>query len=793
MRAALFSLMLLCVAAGCGVIDESFEAGDLAAKHSLESDADRALRVGLATLDGERPVVDYQSLLDSGDLVERGEVTGTDGISPDLRKGLLLLARYRTDRVDDERVRVQRFRFNHGFPAARLFGNQLRSALPFRVRGDADVEFARWFTSEAELAGAPRFTVLDVPHDVDSALRLPSGTVVTLPLEGHVSADVGGQFIHRAFQRGGQVLAPLNASMRGNMSAVRRGTIFGQGEFSLQVIRLPEQRVRVRLLSASSFELRSRVRGATSAAFRYVFLPSSNLDRLRAFRRAVERAGRWVRRVRTVDERVDTLRTQLPDAVRSTLDSLPLGLNGDQQGRVDGTLERVDEVLAQAQRAGRGVSFLDRLVGQRADTSIQRLRSFWDSRIAPVTTRLQRLSSRIYRLDQSVELSDRFSRTFRLLGDFEFDLSDEEARVAFEHAVSGRAVWRGVERLIPTWYTEDMTFADFTLANTIASEDQSAERPRVRRLALGGSDSRERRFSLSASAFGLRVGLDGGFESNRVEVTDDRGTTHQWLARAWERGRQSTLFGDVRSESFASGAFTAVGTGSADGYWFRWRKTYGAQHPTPVANALAHALNDLGPAATSAGVPALYQDEHPGKVEAELSVVVNPHAMDALFDSERVDAELLWSVLGDMMSRYERPMALPYAHAPLRPMGLSDAASDACEAVARRLGGRYCYSFRDRIFPALDAAQASSDPAVRLQFFEAFYRVPLGGATLSTRFLVRYLAEVFFALGIDTPFTIDLKIRNAQDDSEAASPSLVVGDPMNLALSEATALEALQP
>ena len=80
---------------------------------------------------------------------------------------------------------------------------------------------------------------------------------------------------------------------------------------------------------------------------------------------------------------------------------------------------------------------------------------------------------------------------------------------------------------------------------------------------------------------------------------------------------------------------------------------------------------------------------------------------------------------------------------------------------------------------------------MQLDFFESFYRVPLGGAALSTRVLVRYLAELCFDLGIEDAFTIRLKIRNQLDDSVAASPGLLVGDQKSLSLSDTTVLDGL--
>ena len=145
------------------------------------------------------------------------------------------------------------------------------------------------------------------------------------------------------------------------------------------------------------------------------------------------------------------------------------------------------------------------------------------------------------------------------------------------------------------------------------------------------------------------------------------------------------------------------------------------------------------------------------------------------------------------MARYQRPISLPYAPAPIRPpeTGESEYIHDGCEALAERLGGRYCYSFIDRIFPALKQAQDSGDPTDRLAFFESFYRVPAGGAALSTRFLVRYLSEVMYALDHTEGISVEFKLTNHQDDSESASPLFRIGDPQALALGETTLLSGL--
>ena len=101
--------------------------------------------------------------------------------------------------------------------------------------------------------------------------------------------------------------------------------------------------------------------------------------------------------------------------------------------------------------------------------------------------------------------------------------------------------------------------------------------------------------------------------------------------------------------------------------------------------------------------------------------------MDVIFDPRLTSDEFLWSVLGDMMDRYQRPTFLPYAYAPIRPKSLETipGALESCEKLAATVGGRYCYSFTDRIFPALRRAQSLNTAEARLDFLNHFIEYPL--------------------------------------------------------------------
>ena len=176
MRRLVAISLLVCFVLGCVEVNRDDAGPAVEEKDTFESSSADAIQVGLASLAGERPVLSYEALLDDGHITDLGQSSGTAVMTGNMRKALLILGRYRTDRLDDDMFRVQRFSLNNSFHAARL---PVMWSIPstFPPRADADVEFARWFGDRSTLIGAPCFSLLDIPYDADTALNLPEGTV----------------------------------------------------------------------------------------------------------------------------------------------------------------------------------------------------------------------------------------------------------------------------------------------------------------------------------------------------------------------------------------------------------------------------------------------------------------------------------------------------------------------------------------------------------------------------------------------------------------------------------------
>ena len=246
-------IIFACSLLGCGQLDEV-----VAPEFSMKAvfdEMDRAfsVRVDLAQTLSDRPAVDYRSLLASGAVTSTTDRSGTSKLSASLRRALLTTTRERLDRLTDAVVRVQRFKLNQNFEPLKLLSESANSVLPFRIDVGGEIEFARLFKSEQAERDAVPFSLLDYPHDAESALRLPVGTIVTIPVKGKVSFDVNGRFLTTAQSASKAFVDHVSASAVGTTSASRQGSVVGEGHFSLQLIRLEGDQVRARLSTAETF------------------------------------------------------------------------------------------------------------------------------------------------------------------------------------------------------------------------------------------------------------------------------------------------------------------------------------------------------------------------------------------------------------------------------------------------------------------------------------------------------------------------------------------------------------
>ena len=570
---------------------------------------------------------------------------------------MLTTSEYGVDTVGEHDVHIHRITLNDDFDPFKLIGEQLNSVIPFKLDAGAEVEFAQ-LLHPSQRTSPTRFTLLDLPSDAASARDLPVGTVITIPIQTGVSVDVTGQFLANSLGFTRELSNFVRGSAFGSTSATRAGTLFARGRFVLQLARLPQGRVRLRLLSARDDQIRARVGGFGVAGAQYTFIPNAALEQVRAFKRTVDRLRRTSRKVLKVPDRVRALRDNADAYIKGIYDAVPIipeswriKLEQEFAGRVDRLLEKAERLTTHIER-------LEAYIAERVDDALDGVGNELIGAITPVTRAIQRISSRVYQLSAAIQLSDELSRKITLLADYQFDLDDEGAAIAFDRAWQGQTWLKSMGAGVLADVTNGDTLVDFTLAQALADADRGADGPRVKRLAVAGRRLKERHYRVKVNGLGLSFGIDGQFEDQSVFLTDEAGRTDAFDNRAWERGWHAGSSHHARAESFAAGAFIHRNNQSLidGGFYYRWHRQFSQRATDTGEQAFNRVLQELGPLALVYGLPHQYAGNLDGAASVDLSVVFNGDSMDALFDPEVVTEETIWRVLLDMMQRYESPL-----------------------------------------------------------------------------------------------------------------------------------------
>ena len=181
------------------------------------------------------------------------------------------------------------------------------------------------FREKQQQPAAPPLTIKNLPYSVDSALALPVGSVVTVPIHGRMAMDVVGPSWTRTAAHSAEIGSHLTTSVLGSLSAVRQGTLVGEGRFQLQFIRLPDQQVRVRVFAGSDFSGNMGGMGTALGSVSYAFIPLAIVDRARSIRQRVEEFGKSILKRKSAAERAIDLYEELPGKLKLIFDHLEPG------------------------------------------------------------------------------------------------------------------------------------------------------------------------------------------------------------------------------------------------------------------------------------------------------------------------------------------------------------------------------------------------------------------------------------------------------------------------------------
>ncbi len=772
------TLLLFILAAAC----KKNKASDLT-EELTEDERGDGMRLALLQLREGLTEMPMEQLLNSGALKPSDPVIDQT-LTRNLREGLVGSARYlQSIREGEARVmRTDRYAVELSQGPFKIKG--WSGEFPFDLKAGGHIEISRPFPSREAAGSAARPSLDELPYSVENVLRLDPGTYVSIPVTGRLALEANGRTLSQAFQHADELAKFITTSATGTLSGAAQGTMVGSGFFQLQLVRLDENKVRVRVTSGSDWNGAASGKLDLAGGFRYVFLPSAPLQKIRDFKEKIEQGIKHNPArdsLTNVRQRIEAFKKEASNEVRAVIDSVPGEVKVPAlEQLLNQANQAVDTAVAHAEQTEASLAKLDQTIFGRADAAVEQVNSAYQSKLAPTVDALKSHSNRVLDMKAALELRADFKDKVRNIADYVFDLSSPEGRQAFERAFFGRTVWMSAAAEPTSQKLSGQLFYDLTAAESIAAEDEGKASRRVERLATVMGELREDHIGLGFQSVYFKAGTDRYLKENRVALRDSKGRHEDWLSRVWEFNHDVKIGNLGAKETYASGFLTPVQDDklASGAYWFTWKGAFGTREKAPVKRSLETAHMLLGPLAVRHGVPALYAGEHPGQVDARFSVVFHGEALSAIFDANRATDALLWKAMAHLAQTVNaEEIGLPFADTAMQPQGLATipGAVEACEVVALYWGRLYCSIFQEDFLKKLHQVRRSTDPVARLAFFEQYYRTGFLFNRLGAKLLVRFMAELMERLELSDRVELDVSIVNNDNPSMAASPSLKSG------------------
>lgn len=714
------------------------------------------------------------------------------------------------------------------FGKTKVFGKDGAVAVPFQFKKGGKIHTARLFPTQAQADAATALGLDAIPLDAERAARLPAGSYFGIPVELKLTTNVTGRLLQRTWRDAADLLPFLEGSLTGGLSGAHEGTLLAQGNFDIHVMRMDGQKVRVKITASDASSVGGTVNIQSQNVARFVFMPSTRLPKLRSAkaislgRNMFELAGLGLDRARKTLHITQILSPLVGRMVAKDK------VGQDPQGADRPLHPRARQVLEWATQLREGVETIDEVRIKTASRILERLKAKNPSGWSEKYQKIRALTNKAFDAAGTVRIQGRAGFDVDAMADYIFDLSDPEARVAFDHLVSGRVMLQTRGKLLPPFDLDDALYSDASLAEGLAFEDQGKEQKRVERVSRLAREAREASRAMSFHALGFKRAMGGSWKDTRIEIVDGEARRTGYMSRTWQfdssldmgrDGDRELKFGGMIAPSARS--FEVSGDGA---YAFGWQRTFLRSHrdgagvvsPKRYEEAIHHFLNVLGPLADGLRVPELYAGEFPGKITAKLNVVFTQQAVDALFDGRRTDEAMMWEALGRMARTYDTRFGLPtkwdfnapnlFAPQSLvgkyripamcvqgQPTNVDRPAAGgkvdaSCLAMTQSWGACYCHFANNflvgRILQLQSLAEGAGQSKERLEFLQELFSFKTGANAFGGDVMTRFLAELTTLragrLGTAPKdafkdIVVDISIANADDDSTAANPSIQHG------------------
>ncbi|MFZ9519980.1 MAG: hypothetical protein ACO3A4_05830 [Silvanigrellaceae bacterium] len=686
----------------------------------------------------------------------------------------------------EKSMRLETLKIHKSIPKSTIRLEDRNFALQVSLSSKAKVKVFRVFSGEAEAQRTPRVQLVDIPVNLDNALRMRAGDLFVVPVDGQVMTSVDGSFLRHSWSMGRVLDSMLGASLIGETQTGLRANLVVDGRFELHIFKADDERIRVRIFQQNERSMSTEAGAVASLAAKVTVVPLSKLQQISEIKKTLNLTAIGQQRLRLPDVlRKFTGGSILKDSSRNSLaesKKFEDEVRKKQDGLVDLSASiQISAEAIQNQTIARVESMLKRSPGQL------------NLKVRKIGEKLKVYSDQEIRFDAGVSWTEIRKNKQQFYGDYSFDLRNETGREAFLQAVSGGAVLLSA-RPDPSGVLKlSRSLHNFVVAERVSRAFLNETGAPVIRLLNGSS-----KVEVSESQFQIKFGPRMSFalsenwsrENYRFQSGTESGTREGFLNR-WGF-RQATLFGMAsETRERGSGFMSDLGytAGAESLYWYAQEidsRTYGRSH---LAEFLLTGQNILGPVAQSLNLEKLYFGEVGGRFRGRIVVGIPSTVLDKIFDPSLANESLVWKAVSQVASTFDNTFGLPFLVIPagMPSSVVGTANEERCGIIATQWGSFYCHYLAQEFIPRLRDAQTIRSTEAKVRFLESFYSKGFGANKIGSDLLARILIQL--GLEIEGQFSEAglLVLIEGRHDGSAASeynPRVTYGNSDSLRLLE---------
>ena len=372
---------------------------------------------------------------------------------------------------------------------------------------------------------------------------------------------------------------------------------------------------------------------------------------------------------------------------------------------------------------------------------------------------------------QSAEISGTLLEGKKLKADYEIDLSDSQAKEAFDRAVSGRVTLLNGPENLSGMKLKGESFLDLSMLEDLARNTESS---RVQLNSSALTHTKEKSVSLKFALPYLSWSSTNSDSRNSITAVIPPEKPQLRNVFLTKKHRARAAFKSISFANETSLTGVSIDPDKKTQMWVHLNRHQGSHLSSSERELSLAKLNKyLGPLSPTTDAEGS-ADSTSEIAWSEFHIAYKPELMSQLWNPALTTPQILWQAISNMVKTFEGSDVLLYDQRPYNFSSLpkyentetNEIAENACTLVTTHWGRYYCGLFAHEIIPGIILLQKSKNVDQQASFLLKYAKGEIMLNSFGPIIVTRFLAEIFYQISTKNSNLVYSKVKSSEKTRE---------------------------